>query len=152
MSEREPLCKYRLDPLISLRSAERDALQDEMRRAAGEVEKRTRECEDLLRDISSVEGALRKALRSGASIAVDEQLRLQGYLDGRRRAREAKQRELDQATVEMHRVLEQLTAKQRDAKALEKHRDRKRQQFDLEQSRLALKVADDQWLRRKREE
>jgi flagellar export protein FliJ len=152
MSEREARFKYRLEPLISLRSAERDALQEEMRRAAGEVERRTHECEDLSREIASAEGALRNALRSGASIAIDEQMRLQSYLDGRRRAREAKQRELEAASLEMHRVLDRLTAKQRDAKALEKHRDRKRRQFDLEQSRLALKAADDQWLRRKRDE
>jgi len=150
MSEHERRFKYRLDPLISLRSAERDALQGEMRRAAEELDRRTREFEDLARDIGSLESALRELLRSGASIAVDEQLRLQGYLEQRRREREAKQRALDEASRAMHRVLEQLTAKQRDAKALEKHRDRKREQFDQAQSRLAIKAADDQWLRRKR--
>jgi hypothetical protein len=52
MSEREPRFKYRLEPLIGLRSAERDALQDEMRRASGEVEKRTREFEELSRAVA----------------------------------------------------------------------------------------------------
>jgi flagellar biosynthesis chaperone FliJ len=123
-----------------------------MRHAAAEVEKRTRECEELLRDIGAAEGRLRGLLADGTSIAVDEQLRLQAYLDSRRRQREAKSRELDEASRAMHRVLEQLLAKQREAKALEKHRERQRREFDQAQARLAHKAADDQWLRRKRED
>jgi flagellar export protein FliJ len=144
--------RYRLQPLIGLRSAERDALQGEMRRAAAEVENRTRECEELGRDIVAAERRLRGLLADGASIAVDEQLRLQGYLDSCRRRRDLKRRELDEASQALHRVLEQLLAKQREAKALEKHRDRQRRDFDQAQARLALRAADEDWMRRKREE
>jgi flagellar biosynthesis chaperone FliJ len=63
-----------------------------------------------------------------------------------------KRRELDEASQALHRVLEQLLAKQREAKALEKHRDRQRRDFDQAQARLALRAADEDWMRRKREE
>ena len=144
--------RYRLQPLIGLRSAERDALQGDMRRAAAEVEKRGGELEQLSREIVAAEGRLRGLLADGASIAVDEQLRLQGYLDSCRKRREAKRRELDEASQALHRVLEQLLAKQREAKTLEKHRERQRRDFDQAQARLAHRAADELWLRRKRED
>ena len=151
MSDRERRFTYRLDPLIKLRAAERDALKGEVRRAAEEVHRRTEAVEQVARDVVAAEGALRAALRSGAAIAIDEQQRLQAYLKQRRVQREARQRELDDATVAMNRVLEQLNSKQRDTRTLEKHRDRQRKQFDQTESRVALNAADDQYLRRRRE-
>src|SRR5262245_12300714 len=151
MSDRERRFRYRLDPLIRLRSAERDALKGDVRRAAEEVDRRTSEVERVSREVSEAEGELRAALRSGAAIAVDEQMRLQAYLKQRRAQRVAKQRELDQATLAMSRVLEELISKQRDAKTLEKHRDRQQRQFEQTESRVALNAADDQWLRKRKE-
>ena len=151
MSDRERRFIYRLDPLIKLRAAERDVLKGEARRAAEEVHQRTEAVEQVARDVVAAEGALRAALRSGAAIAIDEQQRLQAYLKQRRVQREARQRELDDATIAMNRVLEQLNSKQRDTRTLEKHRERQRKQFDQAESRVALNAADDQYLRKRRE-
>jgi flagellar export protein FliJ len=151
MSDRERRFQYRLEPLIRLRSAERDVLKGEMRQAAEEVEKRTREVEQVSREVQAAESELRAALRSGAAIAVDEQQRLQGYLKQRREQREAKQRSLDAASQAMFQVIERLNAKQQDTRALEKHRERQRRQFDQAEARVALNSADDQWLRKRRE-
>jgi flagellar biosynthesis chaperone FliJ len=114
---------YRLDSLIRLRSAERDAL-------GGELARVTREFD-------------------GARMSVDEELRMQSYLAQRRRERETKQRERDEAMRVVDKALAELQAKRRDAMALEAHRDRQRRRFDGEQARVALNSADDQWLRRK---
>jgi flagellar biosynthesis chaperone FliJ len=141
--------RYRLDSLIRLRSAERDALSGEAARAAREVQDRARECEELAQAVELAERMLRTLRRDGASISVDEELRLQSYLGLHRRQREAKQRELDQASRSMEKALAELQAKQRDARALESHRERQRRRFDEQAARVALNGADEQWLRKK---
>ena len=149
MNDYERRFSYRLDSLIRLRSAERDALSGELARVGRELESRTRECEEISRAIDLAEGLLRALRRDGARMSVDEELRMQSYLAQRRRERETKQRERDVAMRAVDKALAELQAKSRDAMALEAHRDRQRRRFDGEQARVALNTADDQWLRRK---
>jgi hypothetical protein len=146
MSERSRKFAYRLEALIRLRGAERDALKASRTQAAREVEKRSRECDDIGHAIQQAEWALRALLRSGESIAVDEQLRLQAYLQEERRRHKAKRKDLDEAVLTMSRVSAELAARQRDAKALELHKERKRRQFDESELRASLNAADDVWL------
>jgi hypothetical protein len=141
--------RYRLDTLIRLRLAERDALSGEVACAMREVEKRARECEAVSHAIELAERMLRSLRRDGAPLSLDEELRLQSYLGLRRRQHEAKQRELDDASRAMEKLLSDLEAKRRDAKALENDRDRQRRRFDEHAARIALNAADEQWLRRK---
>jgi flagellar biosynthesis chaperone FliJ len=149
VNDHERRFSYRLDSLIKLRSAERDALSGEVARATREFETRTRERAEISRTIDLAESLLRALRRDGARMSVDEELRMQSYLGLRRRERETKQRELDAASRAMEKALAELQAKQRDAMALEAHRDRQRRRFDEQQSRVALNTADDQWLRKR---
>jgi hypothetical protein len=152
MSEREPKFAYRLEALIRLRSAERDALKAPMQEAAREVERRSRECEEILRAIERGEAELRALLASGASIAVDEQLRVQAYLGAERARHAAKRRELAEAIERSTRLMSELAARSRDTRALELHRQRKRREFDEEAGRALLNAADAQWLARRTKE
>jgi hypothetical protein len=152
MSEGERKFRYRLEALIRLRAAERDALKTALERAAEEVERRSRACEAVARAIELAESELRALYRDGADLPLDGQLRLQLYLKQQRAIRTAKQREVDEASRAMHLALSELELKLQDTKALESHRERKRQQFDEIQARAAMHTADEQWLRLKRDD
>jgi hypothetical protein len=143
MSGRSPKFEYRLEALIRLRSAERDALKTSANEAAREVEKRSRECDDLVHVISRAEGELRELCASGERIAVDEQMRLQAYLGEERRRHKAKRRELGEAVERMNKISAELQARSRDARALELHRERKRHAHDAEQQRASFDAADE---------
>lgn len=151
MSDHERRFSYRLETLIRLRAAERDALRSEVARATRTLEDRTRECDAISRSVEMAESMLRGLRRSGAQMSVDEEMRLQEYLHHRRQQHEAKQRELADAARARLQVLSELQSKQQDAKALEAHRSRQRRRFDDAQARAALNTADDQWLRRKKD-
>jgi flagellar export protein FliJ len=146
MSEREQRFKYRLDPLIRLRANERDVLRAEALQAAKEVQQRTRELEDIGRTIEHTEGALRGLVASGSEISVDAQLRMQSYLSQQRESQARKRRELTSAEQKETGVLSRLQVKQRDAKALELHKDKQRREFETVRGRSMIKSADDQWL------
>jgi flagellar export protein FliJ len=142
---------YRLEALIRLRSAERDAAGAQAAEAAREVEQRSRECDALVHGIERAEGELRALCASGASIAVDAQLRLQAYLHAERQRLRDKRRELDEANQRMARRRAELQERSRDARALELHRERKRVAFDLERQRAAHHAADESWLARRKD-
>ena len=142
---------YRLEALVKLRSAERDALKTDLERANDAVESKARECDDLKRAIELAESALRALYRAGSELPLDGQQRLQLYLKQQRELRGAKQRELEEASRAMMRVLSELELKVQDTKALESHRERKQRQFDEQELRLNLNAADEQWMRRKRD-
>jgi len=148
MSDREPPFKYRLDPLMRLRASERDALRAEALQAAQEVQQRTRELQDIGRTIERGESALRALVTDGSEIAVDAQLRIQRYLALQREGEVRKRRELESAEQKESGLLSKLLLKQRDAKALELHKDKQRRQFEVERGRASVKSADEQWLLR----
>jgi flagellar biosynthesis chaperone FliJ len=149
MSEREARFAYRLETLIRLRSAERDAASAAAAQAAREVERRSRECDAIVHAIEGAEAELRALCASGESIAVDAQLRLQLYLRAERQRHRDKRHELGEATKVMDRLSTELQERSRDARALELHRERKRRAFDVDQQRASLNAADEQWLARK---
>jgi hypothetical protein len=146
MSDREPRFKYRLDPLMRLRASERDVLRTEALQAAQEVQQRSRELEEIGRTIERTELAQRSLVADGSEIAVDAQLRTQSYLRLQREAQARKRRELETAERKESDVLSKLLLKQRDAKALELHKDKQRRQFETVLGRSMIKSADDQWL------
>jgi hypothetical protein len=142
---------YRLESLIRLRTAERDALRTDVERATGAYQSKARECQNLSRAIELAEGELRALYRSGSELPLDGHARLQVYLKQQRELRRAKQVELEDASRAMDRAIAALELKLQDTKALESHRARKRRQFDEQETRLELNAADEQWLRRKRD-
>jgi flagellar export protein FliJ len=146
MTDREPRFKYRLDPLMRLRASERDVLRTEALQAAQEVKQRSRELDEIGRTISHAEDALRALVTGGAEIAVDAQLRMQGYLNQQREGQAHKRRELELAERKESGVRSKLLDKQRDAKALELHKDKQRRQFDAVRGQSLIKSADDEWL------
>jgi flagellar biosynthesis chaperone FliJ len=149
MSERERTFAYRLERLLTLRGAEREALRAPVAAAAQEVERREHELQAIAGGIRRVESGLR-AVRGGERIAVDEHLRLQVFLKRERRLEQTKRDELDQAQRTLTRAVDELQAKHRDARALQSHKERSRRRHDDAQARVALKEADDAWLARKK--
>ena len=146
MTEREQRFKYRLDPLMRLRANERDVLRAEALEAAKEVQQRARELEEIGRTIERTEGALRALVASGSEIPVDAQLRMQSYLSQQRESHARKRHELASAERKETGVLSRLQVKQRDARALELHKDKQRREFETVRGRSMIKSADDQWL------
>jgi len=146
MSDRELRFKYRLDPLMRLRASERDVLKAEAAEAAQEVSQRTRELEEIRRTIEGTEAALRALAADGSEISVDERLRMQSYLSLQREGEKRKRRELESAEQKESGVRAKLQLKQRDAKALELHKDKQLRQFEAVRGRSMIKSADDQWL------
>jgi hypothetical protein len=151
VTEREQKFEYRLEALIRLRSAERDAAKASAAQAAREVELRSRECDAIGHSIEHAEGELRALCASGASIAIDEQMRLQAYLRQERARHKAKRRELGEAVQNMARLSNEAQTRSRDTRALELHRDRKRRAFDVDRQRAALNAADELWLARRKD-
>lgn len=140
---------YRLDPLVRLRTAQRDAAQAEVARATREVEARLRESEALGRQIEGAHDAMRAANRRGGVIRADEQLRLRDYLHWQRDLLAAKEREVERLREALARALAALHEMRRSAKALELHRGRVRTQFEQRRQRAAAHDADDRWLGRR---
>ena len=149
MSERARRFAYRLERLLTLRGAEREALRAPVAAAAAEVERREREAAALTDGIRRVEEALR-SLRGGERIAVDEQLRLQAWLRRERQLEQAKRAEVDAALNALARVAGELQDKHRETKVLESHKDRSRRRHEDAAARAALKSADDAWLARRK--
>ena len=143
--------RYRLESVIKLRAAERDALKGDLERANDAVERKARECDALKATIEGAERELRALYASGAELRLDGQLRLQAYLKQQRELRRARQTELEEASRAMMRVLSELELKVQDTKALENHRARKRRQFDEQEMRIVMNAADEQEMRRKRD-
>ncbi len=142
--------RYRLDALIKLRASERDVLKEEVQRALAEVERKTRERDDAGAAIGRAEEELRVLCRDGAQLSMDAQLRLQLYLRQQREMCRTKQLEVNEASSVAVATIGRLQIKLRDAKSLESHRKRKRRQFDENEQRMAMNVADEQWLRGRR--
>jgi len=146
MADREPRFKYRLDPLMRLRATERDVLKAEAAQAAREVEAKARELAEIGRSIERAQVELRALYERGSDIPVDAQLRVQSYLSLQREGEARKRRELETAAQKESGVRSKLQLKQRDAKALERHKDKQRRQFEAVLGRSQIKSADDQWL------
>jgi hypothetical protein len=150
MTERQIKFKYRLETLIRLRSAERDALKTEVERALSEVQMKTSERESITRSIRLAEEELRSRCCSGVELDLENQRRVQLYLRQQWEKQRTKQLEVQEAARAASSLVSQLDLKLKDAKALENHRERKRRQFDGERLRVAMNAADEQWAHRRR--
>lgn len=137
---------YRLEALAKVRSAERDALRLAAAAAAEEAERRARECEAAGRSVARAESALRAMRGSGNALSVDQEIRLQSYLAAERRREAATRARRDEALRAMAGVAAELAEKQRDLKALERHRSRARDRLDEQERRATQKASDDAWL------
>ena len=138
---------YRLEDLLRLRAIERDVLTAERAGAAREVERKAEELAQIERVIVLSERALRALCEAGSELSVDAQMRRLRFLDVQRKWSEEKQRELKTAEGKEAQIRAALSAKQREAKALERHKEKQRRQFDAEQARHAINDADDECLR-----
>jgi len=150
MSLRERKFKYRLDSLLGLLSAERDAAAFEARRARGEVEAKQRDLDLVSRTIESAQADLRCLYRNGADLSVARQIGLHEYLSVQRERSVGAQRQLADAEHSAERAAMAVEAKARDAAVLEKHRARVLRRIDADAARAALTAADEHWLGRKR--
>jgi len=139
---------YRLESLMRLRAAERDAAAMRKMLAERALERCLNQCDEIMRSVVRVENELRKRRAGGQAIAVDEELRAQRYLEMRRKELDVRRSSLVQARRELAQRTDELDNKRRDAKALEKQRHRMKARFVEDEMRAALKAADEQWLRR----
>ena len=140
---------HRLDPLMKLRAAERDALTVSAAAALREADQRTHEWQAAARSVARAEAALRELRASGRRLAPDQELRLLGYIAAERSRQDAALGRRDQAVQAAAGVRSELEGKQRDVKALERHRSRERSRLDEHERSAAQKASDDAWLARR---
>ena len=141
---------YRLDALAKVRAVERDALRASAAAASEEAERRSREADTLGRSVARAESALRALRSGGRALELDHELRLQSYLAAERARHEAARRRSEEALRALAAAAAELEKKQRDIKALERHKERVRGRADEGERRSEIKAADDAWLARAR--
>jgi hypothetical protein len=146
MTEARRKFAYRLDALLKLRVSERDALTGEVRQALKQVETKKQEHQKIEGEVRRTEDELRALCASGAELAIDVHMRLQGHLQRQRTRRAAKQLEVDDASRLALRALGELQTKVKDAKALEHHKGRKQRDHERGSARSSAISADDRWL------
>lgn len=141
--------RYSLDSLLRKREMELDQLRHEQSLARQCVDSCERDLEAVQTAIGHAEVRLRALGCEGAAIDPDTQTRLRTYLKMLVVDLVAKQGRLDNA----RRVYDEIGVKVRTAregiKALEKHRDGQRADFDAEWRRRDQATADELWLARR---
>lgn len=150
MSERRPPFRYRLDALERLRRAQRDAARAEAARARQAVAACERQRDAVHAAMQSAAGSLPTRLPAGAPLPLDAHLRVHEYRAARRDELEALSERL--ATLSRAAAQARANLADRDAalRAIERHRRRQLDRFNVELDRIGHRVADELWGGRRR--
>ncbi len=139
--------RYSMDPLLKVRRWDADIAKAEEMRALHDVNERARETREIGESIAGLETSIRETYQGGA-INAQWCVTLSRFLECRRQDFRGKQDELRQAENAHAQVRYKLHTAKQGVLTLEKHRDGKRSEHELNAQREEQKLADDLWLQR----
>lgn len=139
--------RYSMDPLLKVRRWDADIAKAEEIRALHDVNERARETREIGESIAGVEASIRETYQGGA-INAQWCISLSRFLECRRQDFSGKQDELRKAENAHEQVRYKLHTAKQGVLTLEKHREGKRAEHELDAQREEQKSADDLWLQR----
>lgn len=141
--------KYQLASLLRKRETEADELRHALAEVQNRLEAATQALAEIQATIEQTETQLRSGGQEGAAIEPDLQARLRVYLKIQRNEEEQRKKALEAVQQEHDEVSGKLRTVREGIKALEKHREGQRADFDTELQRRDQAAADELWLLRR---
>jgi flagellar biosynthesis chaperone FliJ len=138
--------RYSLDPVIKQYEWEIDALKLELTTLNQALDAKLAELQQLKDAVRAAEQSLLEMCQENAVIALDRKALIELYLRDQLRLTEEKEQEIVQARSLVDTAFLQLTKKKQSQRGIEKHRERKRKDFDAEGMRQESLEADELWL------
>ena len=135
--------RYGLEALLRKRCVELDFAREELAVANERFEACTRALETQVAEVAQLETYQRDLSRSGASIDVEERMRLHHCLRSAVVQKEQRAAQLEQARQQQDNAMAQVSAARQALKTIERHREQAREQFNVEQVRKGLLATDD---------
>jgi hypothetical protein len=135
--------RYGLQALLRKRCAELDLVRAELAVANGRFESQARALEAQAAQVAQLQTCQRDLSRGGASIDVEERMRLHHCLRSAVLQKEQQAVQLEQARQHRENVMAQVGAARQALKAIERHREQSQGQFNVEQLRKALLATDE---------
>lgn len=138
--------RYPMDPILKQYEWEIDALKAELMTLNQVVNGRVAEMQKLVECVQAAEQEIQDICRENAIIARDRKSIVEIYLRDQRVRVVEKQQQLDEARELAEAVFVQLNKKKQSQRGIEKHRERKKKDFDAETIRRDALEADELWL------
>jgi hypothetical protein len=135
--------RYGLQALLRKRCAELDSVRAELAVANERFDSQARALELQAAQVAQLQTCQRDLSRGGASIDVDERMRLHHCLRSAVMQKEQQAVQLENARQHQESVVAQVRAARQALKAIERHREQSQGQFNVEQLRKALLAADE---------
>lgn len=137
---------YPMEPILRQHEWEIDALKAELMTLNQALAARQAELQRLIECVRMAELEISHICRDNAIIARDRKAIVEIYLREQRTRALEKQQEIDQASALADAVFGQLKKKKQSQRGIEKHRERKKKDFDAAAMRREALEADDLWL------
>jgi hypothetical protein len=137
------LFRYGLQALLRKRCAELDLVRAELAGANERFDTHARGLEAQAEQVAQLQTCQRDLSRGGASIDVEERMRLHHCLRSAVLQKEQQAVQLEQARQHRENVIAQVGAARQALKAIERHREQSQGLFNVEQLRKALLAADE---------
>lgn len=141
--------RYRLESLLRKRESDAVQLHHEQTEAHQRVDACARDVEAISAAIAHTEVHMRSLGQEGTAIDPDTQGRLRTYLKMLMADRERKRHKLAEARREYDDIGTRLRHTREGIKALEKHREGRRADFEVQWRRREQTAADELWLMRR---
>ena len=135
--------RYGLQALLRKRCAELDLVKEELAVANERFDTHARALEAQAAQVAQLEAYQRDLSRVGASIDVEERMRLHRCLRSAALHKEQLAVQLEQARQHRENVVAQVRAAHQALKAIERHREQRQGQFNVEQLRKGLLATDE---------
>ena len=135
--------RYGLEALLRKRCVELDFAREELAVANERFDGCTRALEAQAAQVAQLETCQRDLSRSGASIDVEERMRLHHCVRSAVLQKEQRAAQLEQARQQRDNAMTQVGAARQALKAIERHREQRQEQFNVEQVRKGLLATDD---------
>jgi hypothetical protein len=147
MSQQRGKYKYSLQPLLTKFGWEVDTLNLELQRLGLLQRREEARVADIELSVHDAEQRLR-AMQAGEIIDVERKRQVGLYLKQQYEALRERRSELTRLNSLREQVVQQMSNKKKNVKALERHRDRKQTESISNEHRMQLKEADAAWLMR----
>jgi flagellar export protein FliJ len=146
MSQRDGFPQYTLKGLLTMRRGDLDLSRVETTKARDVLDQAAEDARRIGLTISEIEEELRAVCETGATIDPGRHAALSGFLKDRRQAMLKQMTELRNAEQLYEQSRNRLHRVKQGVMVLEKHKETKQQESEIEASRREQKLMDDMWL------
>ena len=138
--------RYSLEALIKKRNWDLDVQRMEEARARQILEQRNDEQQQLEDYIAELERGIREAGARDVQLNPDRYNAMTAFLNDQRARLEEKKKQAAQARRIHDQIIDQIQSVRKSIKSLEKHKERKKKDFEMVANRSELIENDDMWL------